>query len=198
MNVKIVIQFLIFLVIIIFLYVFINNTFLTTNKNIVDLDVENKKDIVIEKNIIEPKATNIIEKLNYKSIDALGNEYILSAEFGEENEEDPNILILKTVSGVIKLIDRSSIYIHSDFAKYNSLTFDTYFYDNVSGLFEENKIYADNLDLFFKDNKAIMYNNILYLNKNTKANADEVLLNLSNGDVSIKMFDEEKIQIIRN
>ena len=198
MNVKIVIQFLIFLVIIIFLYVFINNTFLTTNKNIVDLDVENKKDIVIEKNIIEPKATNIIEKLNYKSIDALGNEYILSAEFGEENEEDPNILILKTVSGVIKLIDRSSIYIHSNFAKYNSLTFDTYFYDNVSGLFEENKIYADNLDLFFKDNKAIMYNNILYLNKNTKANADEVLLNLSNGDVSIKMFDEEKIQIIRN
>ena len=136
--------------------------------------------------------------MNYKSIDALGNEYILSAEFGEENEEDPNILILKTVSGVIKLIDRSSIYIHSDFAKYNSLTFDTYFYDNVSGLFEENKIYADNLDLFFKDNKAIMYNNILYLNKNTKANADEVLLNLSNGDVSIKMFDEEKIQIIRN
>ena len=163
MNVKIVIQFLIFLVIIIFLYVFINNTFLTTNKNIVDLDVENKKDIVIEKNIIEPKATNIIEKLNYKSIDALGNEYILSAEFGEENEEDPNILILKTVSGVIKLIGRSSIYIHSDFAKYNSLTFDTYFYDNVSGLFEENKIYSDNLDLFFKDNKAIMYNNILYL-----------------------------------
>lgn len=198
MNVKIVIQFLIFLVIIIFLYVFINNTFLTTDKNIVDLDVENKKDIVIEKNIIEPKATNIIEKLNYKSIDALGNEYILSAEFGEENEEDPNILILKTVSGVIKLIGRPNIYINSDFAKYNSLTFDTYFYDNVSGLFEENKIYSDNLDLFFKDNKAIMYNNVLYLNKNTKANADEVLLNLSNGDVSIKMFDEEKIQIIRN
>ncbi len=198
MNVKTIIQFLIFLVIVIFLYVFIKNTFLTDNKNIIDLDVENEKNIEIKKDTVEENTSNIIEKLNYKSIDALGNEYILNAESGEENKEDSNILILTKVSGIIKLKGKSDIYIHSDFAKYNSLTFDTYFYDNVSGLFEENKIYSDNLDLFFKDNKAIMYNNILYLNKNTKANADEILLNLSNGDVSIKMFEKKKIQIIRN
>tara|TARA_Y100000590_G_C15693727_1_gene1004377 strand:+ start:448 stop:1044 length:597 start_codon:yes stop_codon:yes gene_type:complete len=198
MNVKTIIQLIIFLIIIIFLYVFIKNTFLTDKKDIINLDTNIEKDIKIKKNLTKSDASNLIEKLNYKSIDALGNEYILKAEIGEESEKDPNILILKMVSGTIKLKGRPDIYISSDFAKYNSLTYDTYFYENVSGLFEENKIFSNNLDLYFKDNKAIMYNNIIFLNKNTKANADEIIVNLLNGDVNIKMFDKEKIQIIKN
>ena len=67
------------------------------------------------------------------------------------------------------------------------------------GFFEESKISSDNLDLFFKNNKAIMYNNIKYLDRNTAANADEISFNLLNGDVNIKMFDKKKkIQIIKN
>ena len=101
--------------------------------------------------------------------------------------------------GTIKLINRPDIEIKSDFAKYNSITFDTNFYENVLGFFEESKISSDNFDLFFKNNKAIMYNNIKYLDKNTLANADEISFNLLNGDVNIKMFDKKKkIQIIKN
>ena len=101
--------------------------------------------------------------------------------------------------GVIKLRDKSNIEIKSDFAKYNSINFDTNFYENVLGFFEESKVSSDNLDLFFKDNKAIMYNNIKYLDNDTVANADEISFNLSNGDVNIKMFDKnKKIQISKN
>ena len=67
------------------------------------------------------------------------------------------------------------------------------------GFFEESKISSDNLDLFFKNNEAIMYNKIKYLDRNTAANADEISFNLLNGDINIKMFDKkEKIQIIKN
>ena len=101
--------------------------------------------------------------------------------------------------GIINLKDKSNIEINSDFAKYNSITFDTNFYENVLGFFEESKLSSDNLDLFFKNNKAIMYNNIKYLDGNTAANADEISFNLLNGDVNIKMFDKkEKIRIIKN
>ena len=91
---------------------------------------------------------------------AKGNEYILNAKYGEESKEDSNIIILKQVLGTIKLKNKSDIEIKSDFAKYNSITFDTNFYENVLGFFEESKISSDNLDLFFKNNKAIMYNNM--------------------------------------
>ena len=197
MNVKTSIQLLIFILIVVFIYFFIKNTFLKEQKDIVNLDLN--KDEIIEEIEIEKNNSNIIENLKYISIDANGNEYILNAKRGEESKEDSNIIILKQVVGTIKLKNKSGIEIKSDFAKYNSITFDTNFYENVFGFFEESKISSDNLDLFFKNNKAIMYNNIKYLDRNTAANADEISFNLLNGDVNIKMFDKKKkIQIIKN
>ena len=197
MNVKTIIQLLIFFLIVIFIYFFIKNTFLKERKDIVNLDLN--KDKVIEEIETNKYQSTIIENLNYISIDGKGNEYILNAKYGEESKEDTNIIILKQVEGIIKLKDKSNIEIKSDFAKYNSITFDTNFYENVLGFFEESKLSSDNLDLFFKNNKAIMYNNIKYLDGNTEANADEISFNLLNGDVNIKMFDKkEKIRIIKN
>ena len=197
MNVKTTIQLLIFFLIVIFIFFFIKNTFLKEQKNIVNLNLN--KDKITEEIKTENNQHNIIENLNYISIDANGNEYILNAKYGEESKEDSNIIILKQVLGTIKLKNKSDIEIKSDFAKYNSITFDTNFYENVLGFFEESKISSDNLDLFFKNNKAIMYNNIKYLDRNTAANADEISFNLLNGDVNIKMFDKKKkIQIIKN
>jgi len=197
MNVKTAIQLLIFLLMGIFIFFFIKNTFLKYQKDIVYLDLN--KDKAIEKIETEKNENTIIENLNYVSIDAKGNEYILNAKYGEENKEDSNIILLKQVVGKIKLKNKSDIEIKSDFAKYNSITFDTNFYENVFGFFEESKVSSDNLDLFFKNNKAIMYNNIKYLDRNTTANADEISFNLLNGDVNIRMFDKKKkIQIIKN
>ena len=202
MNVKTTIQLLAFFIIFIFLYFFIKSTFLKDQKNIVNLDQgENKilEDKVIEELKVEKDETNIIENLSYISIDAEGNEYILNAKYGKESTKDSNIIILEEVVGIINLKDKSNIEINSDFAKYNSITFDTNFYENVLGFFEESKVSSDNLDLFFKNNEAIMYNNIKYRDKNTLAVADEVSFNLLNGDVNIKMFDKnKKIQISKN
>jgi len=197
MNVKTIFQLLIFILIAIFIFFFIKNTFLNEQKDIVNLDLN--KDKIVEEIKTEKNQNNIIENLNYISIDAKGNEYILNAKYGEESKEDTNIIILKQVVGTIKLVNKPDIEIKSDFAKYNSLTFDTNFYENVLGSFKESKITSDNLDLFFKNNRAIMYNNIEYLDRDTAANADEISFNLLNGDVNIKMFDKkEKIQIIKN
>ena len=44
-----------------------------------------------------------------------------------------------------------------------------------------------------------MYNNIVFMDENTQINADQVNMNLLNGDINIKMFQEEKkIKILKN
>jgi len=197
MNVKSIIQLFIFFIIVIFLFFFIKNTFWSKTKDIIDLDLE-KKNLSHE---IDDKEnfSNIIEHLNYRSIDANGNEYILNAEFGEVSQDDQNLIMLKNVSGKLILKNNSDIYIYADYAKYNSKNFDTNFYQNVSGFFELSKIYSDNLDLLFKDNLGIMYNNIKFFDKNLEVAADKILLNLSNGNLNIEMFNKEKkIKIIKN
>lgn len=196
MNVKTIIQFLIFLLIIVLLFFFIKNTFLEEEKNLVELEVNKNEGVVINQDSEE--ISNIIKNLNYKSVDSRGNTYILSAEYGEITKEDENILILKNVNGTIILIDKSEIKISADFAKYNSENYDTFFYQNVLGLYEESQIHSDNLDLLIQDNIAKMYNNIKFLDRDLKLNADEILLDLLYGEVYIKMFDKKnKIQIIK-
>ena len=197
MNVKSAIQLLILLILVVFLFFFIKNTFFTTNQNIVNLDVEQESKI--NQSDLNKNLSNIIINLSYRSVDSNGNEYLLNAESGETSEEDVNIVILKKVKAIIKLKNKSNIYIYSEFAKYNSKNFNTFFYKNVSGEYANNNIICDNLDLLIKDNLAILYNNVNIMSDNSTANADEIILNLLNGNINIKMFDQkEKIKIIKN
>jgi len=196
MSIKTVIQIFIFLIIIISLYLFIKITFLSENQEIMDLDLE-EKEVKVQKIEVKESSGDIVENINYKSIDANGNKYNLNASYGEISKDNSNIIILKNVSGELQLKDKSNVYIKSDFAKYDSLNFDTYFYQNVSGFFEDKKIFSDNFDLLFKDNKAMIYNNIKFLDINLEGTADKIKLDLLTGDIIIKMLEKQKIQIIK-
>ena len=190
---KKVIQILIILLIILISYLVLNIYFFD-KKDIPDLDLS-KNLIIIEDNI---NLDNVMENLEYKSSDKSGNNYIIKAKKGKVNLEKENLLILENVYGEIKLVGKSTIYIYSNFAQYNKNNFDTRFYQNVLVNFEDNRFNCDNLDLFFKDNFGSMYNNIVFVNKNTQINADQINMNLLNGDINIKMFQEEKkIKILK-
>ncbi len=190
---KKVIQILIILLIILISYLVLNIYFFD-KKDISDLDLN--ENLVIEEDNLN--FDNVMENLEYKSSDKSGNNYIIKAKKGKVNFEKENLLILEDVYGEIKLIGKSTIYIYSNFAQYNRNNFDTRFYQNVLVNFEDKRFNCDNLDLFFKDNFGSMYNNIVFVDENTQINADQVNMNLLNGDINIKMFQEEKnIKILK-
>ena len=60
-----------------------------------------------------------------------GNKYKILATSGRTNQIDKNILDLDNVKGEITSKKRSTIYIVSDFAEYNSSTLASKFYKNV-------------------------------------------------------------------
>ena len=198
MNTKTVIQLIIFFIIVVFVFLFLRNTFYLNKNQIVEIS-EGEPEIFEEtnKNLNDGKS-NFIQNLNYSTIDSEGNKFSLNAETGEESSENANILILNNVTGKIQLKNKSEIIIKSDYAKYNSDTFDTEFYQNVMGLYEQKKFNSDNLDLLFKNNKAIIYNNIKYFDNKIISTADEIEFDYIKGDINIKMFDKnEKIKILK-
>ena len=193
MTFKRVIQILIILLIILISYLVLNIYFFN-KKDISNLDLN--ENLVIEEDNLN--LDNVMENLEYKSTDNSGNNYIIKAKKGKVNLEKDNLLILEEVYGEIKLVGKSTIYIYSNFAQYNRNNFDTKFYQNVLVNFEDKKFNCSNLDLFFKDNFGSMYNDIVFVDKNTQINADQVNMNLLNGDINIKMFEEEKkIKILK-
>jgi|ETNmetMinimDraft_8_1059916.scaffolds.fasta_scaffold00290_15 lipopolysaccharide assembly outer membrane protein LptD (OstA) len=197
MNLKLSLQIFLFALILLISYLVFKNYFSevevvvvkeTLNKTVLE-DSKDRSDS-------SEDSSSIIENLEYKSIDSRGNKYIVKAGIGETKLKNQNILILQKVNAKINLIKKSPILIVSDYAEYNSINFDTKFFGSVIAKFEDNKIKSDNLDLFFKDNLALMYNNIYFTNSVSKMNADKINLDLLTGDIIVQMFESsEKIKI---
>ena len=98
------------------------------------------------------KSINVLENLEYKTIDEDGNGYLLKAKYGETLIDRQNTLLLKEVEGQINLKDKSTIYITSKYANYNKYNFDTNFFTNVVVVYEDSIAKSDNFDIFFSNN----------------------------------------------
>ena len=154
--------------------------------------IENERETIIEnKNNINSKERNIIKDIKYYNEDLHGNKFTIQAKKGEINENDKDNIALSEVVGIINLRDKPEIYIYSKFANYNSNNYDTKFYTEVTAKYENNIIKSENLDIFFKDNYGLMYNNIKFSNDNSKIIADKLFFDLLNGDIKINMYNQK-------
>ena len=78
------------------------------------------------------------------------------------------------------------------------MNFDTKFYEDIFVNYDKNKLYCDNFDVFFKDNRAVMYNNIFFENMISESSADIIFIDLLKGNVEVKMYEENKNVIIKS
>ncbi len=181
-------------------------TFLYLNKNsdskLVQESTSNKIDKSLIKNKILEKsqeASTILE-LYYKSNDEKGNIYQIKSESGSIDDANENILILTNVTAEILVFNYGTFFIESDKAKYNKLSLDTHFFNNVNLLYFNHIIKSEDLFLKYIDKEIKISNNVKYKNKENFLEADEVDLDLVSKTSKIYMKNKnQKVKaIIRN
>ena len=139
---------------------------------------------------------NIIENINYSSLDKDGNKYLITAKTGEIYQNNFNNIRMKNVYAKIIFLDQQTIKIKSNYANYNRETSETLFYDEVLSSYIDNKISSNELQLLFEDKLAKIKDNVVYMSKQGKIEADEVLLDLITKEAKISMNNsEEKVKI---
>ena len=155
------------------------------NENVVVNTIENNQE---ENNLV-----NIV----YESIDKEGRKYIITAETGNFKKEEPDLIYMTIVEAKIYLFDGSVIYIDSINAEYNTITYDTKFYNEVKLNFLENDIFCNNLNIFFKDNLIEAFNDLNYKNLDIIMFADKIEIDLLTNNSKIYNFNENSV-IIKN
>ena len=193
MNKKVLIQISLLLVILVTCLFFYRLFF----KNL-SIELDNVKENEQNNKILSNKNKNQINDLVYKSNYSGNSKYIITAEFGKFIEDNPDLMLLTNVKGVITLNDSGTIKISSKKASYNSINYDTNFYQNVLITFDNHQIYSDNFDLFFDKKISTIYNNVIYKNLNTTLHADKIDIDLISKDSKIYMFDRSKKVKIKN
>jgi len=171
-------------------YFFDNKKITTLDKNITDLTLEDKSMV--------DKKSNVLHNIKYISKDKFGNGYVITSDLGELNKDRPELILMTNVTATIDLNNSTPIKIFADKAIYNSINYDTNFYESVLVTYNEHIINSDNLNLDFEKSLATVSDNIIYKNLNTKLQADKVEIDLITKNSRIFMNNKlDKVSIMK-
>ena len=190
---KVIIQFLL-LIILFSLIISVFLLYFNKKENLNETNIETVKNIDSE---IDKETGTLIKDINYSFYDQSGNYYKLFAELGKMDLKNSDKMFMTNVTATIYLKNSSPIKIVSKYANYNKTNHETDFFENVEITHLIHKTTSDNLDISFSNNKASMYNNIVYKKPGTQLNADRLEIDLITKNTKIFMDNKsEKIKII--
>ena len=185
---------------IVVLFLIIINHFFLKNLDNDQLDNSNKNlELKIENEEIEKKtySSNVLENVNYSSIDPEGNEYTIIASEGEIDIKNNQTIFLKNVKASIKLKNSDIILISSGFAKYNAANLDTIFTENVVIENLENKIIGEYLDFSMLRKNIIISKDVVFNNKSNILKTDVIEIDIDTKNVKLYMNEKNKKVSIR-
>ena len=136
---------------------------ITTYFNPFDKKVELTKDetsIEDFENTIDDKRTTYFENVEYKGLYDLNKPFTVKSEKAHMLDEEPDVVYMTRMHVILHLSDGRIVNITSDKGKYNKVTYDCFFEENVSATDGETKIFARNLDLLATRNSVEIYNNV--------------------------------------
>ena len=203
MNSKIIIQILLIVTIITILSATFYNYFYD---DAITSTVTKSEDLIKKNNStnsnlaqIQNNTSNILNNITYENFDVKGNRYQISASTGEIKDLNSDIIYMSDVVALIFLKDLGTVKILSKNAIFNSLSFNSNFYEDVQINYLEHQLNGEKLDLKFNENLLILKEKVLYQSLDTKLFADAISIDLITKNSKIFMNDDEKkIKILNN
>ena len=157
---------------------------------------ENKYKPALKENEKKSVDKNILMEVEYVTTDNRGNKYQIFAKSAKTSPTDKDVLDLNQVRGIITSDYRSTIYIVSDFAKYNSVDLNSKFYNNVVINFEDKQIDCDAFTMNMNINLAEAYGNVVVTDPKSKMYAGIITLDIKTKDININPETKKKIKIV--
>jgi len=148
---------------------------------------------------------NLIQNIKYSSNSSRGDIYQILSEYGETSSDNPDLMFLTNVTANVLLVNKENIQVTSDFANFNTKTFETTFKSNVkvtrkNEIITGNKLYlildrelkkGEN-ELNLDENLIRMSENVDYKKPGYNLKADILEIDLITKNIKIHMNDKIK------
>ena len=199
MRKKTLVQVILIVFLIILIYLVFKNYYIK-DQSITSIKKSNDS---ISKLELEEDNNNLIKDINYTANNNAGDVYILLADYGETYIENQELMLLTRVNGKISMKNEADITINSDFANFNTKTFETTFINNVIVKKKDETITGDELYLILqqeedttqssenKDENIIRISrNVFYKKPGYTLSADILEIDLITKNIKIYMIDK--------
>ena len=178
---------------------FISKKYFYIEENIKEVNNFNSLDIkknnLLNKDKIKKNIDNEILNLTFEKFDSNGNKYLINAQKGILDNENPEIIYMSDIEASLIYLNNEKLVISSDEAILNKENLKTTFSKNVKLIYQEHILESDNLDFLIDKNIAIFKDNVKYYNQDIEAFSDIVIINLLTKEIDIKSKNQKKIRI---
>ena len=135
------------------------------------------------------------KNIEYKGLYDLDKPFTVRSEKAYIPNEEPDIVYMTKMHVILYLNDGRTVNIISDKGRYNKLTYDCYFEQNVEATDGSAKIFAENLDFLATKNFAEIYNNVHLNSAQGNLKADKIDYDFETKHFKISMFEDKEIKM---
>jgi len=159
------------------------------------LEEETFKHGVTKTDITDSKERNTFENVEYKGVYDIDKPFKVKSEKAYILIKNPDVVYMTNMHVTLDMDDGRVIIITSDKGRYNKVTYDCFFENNVKAIDGETTVLAENLDLLATEDSAAVYNNVFLTNDKGSLRADKVYYDFKTKYYQISMFSDEKVKI---
>ena len=146
-----------------------------------------------QKKTFDDNQINTFERLEYKGLYDLDKPFTVKSEKAYILTEEPDIVYMTKMHVILRLSDGRIVNITSNKGRYNKVSYDCFFEQNVFATDGETKIYAKNLNLLATEKKFIAMNDVKLTHTTGFLQADEIAYDFETKYFKVSMYDNERI-----
>ena len=154
-----------------------------------------KKEMEQSKSDKTQEESSSFENVKYSGLYDLDKPFTVESESAYILNEYPDVVYMKNMHVIMYLKDGRVVNITSNKGKYNKLTYDCFFEENVKATDGETIIIARNLDLIATKNVVEIYNEVNMEDPQGNLQADRVNYDFETKNFRVSMFGDTNIKM---
>ena len=156
--------------------------------------IENQSGKTDLKRVLEDQST-FFENVKYKGLYDVDKPFTIMSEEAYILDEEPEFVYMTNVHTILYLTDGRIVNIKADKGKYNKVTYDCLFEQNVKATDGETKIFAENLDLLATSSSVKIYKDVILNYPTGSLVADKIDYDFETKYFKVSMFDDKTVKI---
>ena len=144
---------------------------------------------------IDEKETTAFKNVEYRGVYDFDKNFKVKSEEAYILYDEPDVVYMTNMHVILYLSRDRVVNIFSNKGKYNKITYDCFFEENVKALDGTTEIFADNMDLLATSNSAEIYNNVTMNNVTGLLKADKVDYDFDTKLFKVTMYNDKRIKM---
>ena len=153
------------------------------------------QDSKITTDITDSKEGNTFKNVEYKGLYDIDKTYKVKAEKAYILIKEPDVVYMTTMHVTLYMDDGRNVIITSDDGRYNKVSYNCFFENNVKAIDGTTTVFAENIDLLTTEDSATVYNNVFLTNDTGSLRADKVYYDFETQYYQVSMFSDKKVKI---